>query len=348
MAGGSILYDMPGAEPELLTTYARVWWESEVLRNGFALNTYLPDELLEDLEYRVTTGEFRDVDVAEYRSFDTQARMTGRQGFGEIKGAIPPLGRGIPLGEEHRHKLRALSGGERGALVQQIYADVERMVRSVQGRIELARGQLLSTGKVTINENGVSLEADFGLAADHNVTVTTSHYDPAADVIGDMLAWQEKYVDDAGVAPAQFLCSTKYINALLKNEGFMTHLGVEGVVQRITVSGLTEVLANYALPVPVVYDTKVRVEGTHTRVTPEDKLIFLPPAAEQLGRTFYGITAEAIELADRGVLEQSAMPGVVALTVKNEQPVQTFTYAHAIAMPVLPNPELLFVADIDP
>lgn len=347
MAGGNILYDMVGAEPALLTNYARAF-DNEVLRNQFALERYLPNEQLEDLEYRVATGEFRDVDVAEYRAFDTQARMTGRQGFGEIRGAIPPLGRGIPLGEEHLHKLRQVQGGERSGLVRQIYADVERMVRSVQGRVELARGQLLTTGKVTINENGVQLEADFGLSGTHNVDAAVSHYDPAADVIGDLLAWQEVYVDDTGIAPAEFLCSTRYINALLRNTGVMTHLGVEGIVQRVTVEGLTEVLANYALPVPVIYDTKVRVNGTHTRVIAEDLLVFLPPQGEQLGRTFYGITAEAIELAGRGLIETTAMPGIVALAVKNEQPVQTFTYAHAIALPVLPNPDLLFVADIDP
>jgi hypothetical protein len=40
------------------------------------------------------------------------------------------------------------------------------------------------------------------------------------------------------------------------------------------------------------------------------------------------------------------MPGVVAVVTETDHPVQTFTVGTAIALPVLPNPKLLFVADV--
>lgn len=350
MAGGNILYDLVGAEPELLTEYARSF-NNEVLMNQFALATWLPAQELTDLEFRVRTGSFRDVDVAEYRAFDTQPRLVGRQGFGQIRGEIPPLARGIPLGEEHMLRLNAMlqNDPENGDLIRAIYDDVDRMVRSVQGRIELARGQLLTTGKVTINENGIALEADFGLASDHMPAAAVSHFDPAADMIGDWLAWQQKVVDDSGAPPATALISTRYLNAMLVNEGMMAMAGVSpSMVRRLTVEAVNGVLGTYALPVPVTYDTKVRVDGTQTRVIADDKVIFLPPAEEKLGVTFYGVTAEALKLGAKGLIKKTELPGIVAYVIENDSPVQMVTYASAIAMPALPAPELLLVADVDP
>lgn len=349
MAGGNILYDLVGAEPELLTEYARTY-NNEVLMNQFALAQWLPPQELVDLEFRVRTGSFRDVDVAEYRAFDTQPRLVGRQGFGQIRGEIPPLGRGIPLGEEHMLRLNAIMQGsnENSDLLRAIYDDVDRMVRSVQGRIEVARGQLLSTGKVTINENGFNLEADFGLDPTHMPTVSVTHQDPAADMLGDWLAWQQLYVDDTGAPPATAIISTRYLNSMLVNEGFMQMAGVQGTVRRLTVEAVNAVLGTYGLPTPVVYDTQVRIDGTQTRIIPADKVIFLPPANETLGKTFYGVTAEALKLGSKGLIKKTEMPGIVAYVIENDSPVQMVTYASAIALPVLPAPELLLVADVEP
>jgi Phage major capsid protein E len=344
----SIVYDGI-VDPALLTEYVRAF-DNEVLRNQFALERYLPNREIMDLEYRLRSGTFEDVDAAEFRAWDTQPGMGKRQGFSKIMGEIVPIGRQIPLGEEHMLRLRSvLQGGEDSALIQQIYADAERMIRAVQARVEVARGQLLTTGKVTIAENGLAIEADFGLPGTHNVTVATSWLDPTASIISDLLAYQEVYVDDTGVAPAEMLLSTKTFNAMLTNQEFRDVAAFGGTTPiRLTADVVGQILASYNLPVPVIYDTKVRVNGTQTRVIAEDKVVLLPPQGELMGQTFYGVTAEAIKLAGKGLIKQQAMPGVVAVVLENENPVQSFTLAAATAMPVLGNPELLFVVDTVP
>jgi hypothetical protein len=114
-------------------------------------------------------------------------------------------------------------------------------------------------------------------------------------------------------------------------------------INRDTVDAL---FAANGLPPISTYDVKVRVNGVQTNVWPQDKIAFLPPQDEPLGNTFYGITAEAIRLRSKGLIEEEAMPGVVAVVVDTDHPVQTFTVGTAIALPVLPNPKLLFVADV--
>jgi hypothetical protein len=53
-------------------------------------------------------------------------------------------------------------------------------------------------------------------------------------------------------------------------------------------------------------------------------------------------------LAGKGYIVEEDMPGIVALNLRNENPVQTFTLATAVAVPVLPEPRLVICADVIP
>ena len=71
------------------------------------------------------------------------------------------------------------------------------------------------------------------------------------------------------------------------------------------------------------------------------KCYFMPPANEPLGKTYYGPTAEAIKLAEKGYIKAEATPGVVAVVTSTDDPVQTFTKGAAVALPAMPNPDLI-------
>lgn len=330
----------------LLTEYVRAY-DNEVLYNQFTLERWLPNQEMADLEYRIRSGTWLDVDVAKFRAFDTPAPMTARQGLTKIRGELAPVSRQIPLLEEERLRLRVLETGEDSQLVSAIYADAERMIRSVQARIELARGELLVTGKITLAENGLSLVADFGQSGTHLPNAGTVWTNPAAPMLSDLLTWAELYTDDAGTPPAFMLMSRKVLGYMYLNAEMRGAAAFSGTTPaRINNETIDAIFAANGLPPIVLYDTKVRVDGVATSVIPQDKVLFLPDFSEPLGATFYGITAEAIDLASRGMIESSAMPGVVAAVYKNDHPVQSFTVGTAIAMPVLPNPELVICADV--
>jgi hypothetical protein len=342
-----MIFDL--VEPAVLTNYVREF-DNEVLRNQFGLEQWLPNISNPELEYRVTKNSFRDVDVAEYRSFDTQPTMTGRQGFERIRGELVPLGRQIPLTEEDHHRLRALgSAGGNSSLVNDIFADAERMVRAVQARVELARGQVLTTGSFTLAENGLAMSADFGVFTGHAPVAGTAWSNTAAPILSNLLAWTELYVDDTGVEPGVILMSRKALGYCFLNTEMRQAAGFGGTTPtRLNVEMVDAIFAANGLPPVVLYDTRVRVNGVATRVIPEDKVLLLPPPGESLGATHYGITAEAMFLAEEGMIEMADAPGVVAVNYKNDAPVQTFTAAHAIAVPVMPNTSLVICADVIP
>jgi hypothetical protein len=342
------LYDL--VDPAVLTEYVRAF-DNEVLRNQMGLETFLPNSPNPELEYRINRAAFRDVDVAEFRAFDTQPKMTGRQGFSQIRGELVPLSRQIPLTEEEILRMRAMGSaqGNRG-LIDQIYNDAERMVRSVQMRLEVARGQVLTTGKFTLAENGLVLEADFGMAASHKPTTAISWALPGtADPLLDLLTWTQLYVDDNGFEPGAIVCSRTALGYMLNNTKMREAAAFAGTTpSRINLETVAAIFAANGLPPVTLYDTKARINGVSTPIIPVDKVLLLPPDGVPLGKTHYGITAEAIKLQGKGMITESAMPGIVAINLENDNPVQTFTLATAVAVPVLGDPNAVICADIIP
>lgn len=343
------LFDL--VEPAVLTEYVRQY-DNEVLRNQFGLDQFLPDFLNDELEYFIDKKAFQDVDVAEFRAFDTQPRMTGRQGFERLRGELIPVSRQIPLTEEERLRLRALRAGDakNQAAIDQIYADAEAMVRSVKARLELAKGQVLTTGKFTLNgENGLYMEADFGIPSTHKPTAAASWATTSTDILADLLSWMQLYVDDNGFEPGLMVLSRQILSYMVNNTGFKAAAAFAGTTPtRINLETVQAILAANGIPPVLVYDTNVRVNGVATRVIGQDKLLFLPPSDVPLGKTHYGITAEALTLAEMGKIKAEAAPGIVAVNLRNDNPVQTFTLATALAVPVLGNPNAIICADVVP
>jgi hypothetical protein len=336
-------------DPGLLTQYTRAF-DNEVLRNEMVLEQWLPNQLNDELEWRAVKDTFKDVDVAEYRAWDTQPTMTGRQGFARLRGELAPVSRQIPLGEEEMLRLRALrESGADTALINQIYNDAEAMTRSVAMRIEMARAQVLTTGKFTLAENGLFMEADFGMSSSHKPTVATAWSNVAALILTDLLTWTQLYVDDNGVEPGAIWMSRKNLSYFYNNTEFKSAAGFAGTTPaRLNNEMIDQILAVNGLPPVTLYDVKARVNGVATRLIPEDKVLLLPPSGEALGATHYGITAEAIKLAAKGMIVQSEMPGITTVVLENDNPVQTFTLSTAIAVPVMPNPDLVIAADVLP
>lgn len=317
-------------------------------RNRFLLSQYLPNDMIDEIEYRVTRGSLRDADAAKVRAWDTEAPIGSRQGLDRIMGELPPISKKIRLGEEERLRRRALERGNNNALVDAIYNDAAQMARAVVARVELFRGEALVNGTLVINENGVSQTVDFGRKPAHTVTAGILWSSVAtATPVADMRAWVQTYIDTNGVAPAFALTSTAVLSNLLRNSEIRslatTAAGVPGIV---TIDTVAAVFAAFGLPPFVTYDASVRVDGVQQRVTAANKLVLMPPANEPLGATFFGTTAEALELTEAQAIQQDQAPGMVATIHKLDDPVSTWTKAAAIALPVLLNPDLTFTATV--
>src|SRR5699024_5445138 len=81
-------------------------------------------------------------------------------------------------------------------------------------RLEAARGEVLQTGKITINENGFYAEMDFGRDPSMTATAATSWADPSTDWISELNKWMDAYYDLNGELPGRIIAGRKAINAM--------------------------------------------------------------------------------------------------------------------------------------
>ena len=192
--------------PSTLTGYAR----TALLRlpiNATSLQRWLPHQLIDDLAYRYVKGGDSLISAAPYRAYDAESTIASRAGVTRISGELPPISRKIVLTEYDRLRQRA----NPDAFIQNaILSDTERLVRQIAMRLEVARGDALVNGSVTLNENGVKASVDFGRAGGASVTASTLWSTTAsADPIADLTTWVQAYVDMNGSTPGTILTSTQ-------------------------------------------------------------------------------------------------------------------------------------------
>lgn len=329
--------------PTDVTGFARAAL-ADLAVNQFTLSAFLPDRPIDDLEYRFVRGGEGLAEAATYRAFDAESPIAARPGITRVSGELPPISRKIRLGEYDRLRQRKLDTGITDAL----YTDTERMTRAVAARVELARGQALETGKVTIAENGVAAVIDFGRTAAHTNVAPANLWSEAATAtpIADLLAWYQTYqATNNGLTPGAILTSRKVLNNILRTQEVRNLGAANGVSPSIiSPATLATILEAYGLPPITLNDARVSVNGTATRLITDSSLILLPSAGdEQLGATLWGTTAESLE-PDYGLA--GAEPGIVAGIYKDPDPVALWTKAAGISVPILANPDLTFQAKV--
>jgi hypothetical protein len=339
-----LIYDL--AEPQELLGFVRNV-QRERDENRFMLSRFLPNQDIDELTWRANQGELVDEDAAMVRAWDTESPIGSRQGVSRIMGELPPISKKYKLGEEERLRRRSLERGTNQGIVDAIYDDAAKGARSVGGRIELFRGEAIDKGSITINENGVRQVVPFNRATEHEESATLAWSDPEALAIQDELAWTTVYEGTNGVMPGLALISRAILNNLALNDQYRSLSAFNGITPPfLSPEQINQVRSNYGLPPLFVYEGKVRVNGVATRVIREDRLIYLPPAGEPLGRTFSGTTAEALELAEARQIGMDDIPGMTSVVYKTADPVAIWTNTSAVALPVLINPNLTFVADV--
>ncbi|MFI8084368.1 major capsid protein [Kitasatospora sp. NPDC086009] len=330
--------------PAVLTGYVR---EALADRpgNAFSLSRWLPDRTINDISFQLSRGGGGLTEAAGYRNWDAESDIATAPGSSRITGELPPISRKKPVGEYERIRRRGVAADQAAEIQNAMLSDGVVLGRQIEARVEIARAQALFEGRVVLQENGlVGITADYGRNAAHNVTATKVWSDPTADIIADTSAWLEVYSDTNGDRPTYTLMSLKIYNWLRRNNQLRA-LSTTGATAPsvLTSSTLDALLADYGIPQPVIYDAKYSVAGTATRVTPEDKICFLPAEGDAVGQTLWGVPVEGDD-PRYGLAGSEA--GIAVGAYKTEDPQTVWTRATAIVLPVAADPDRTFVADV--
>ncbi|MFD9205975.1 major capsid protein [Streptomyces sioyaensis] len=331
------------ATPAELTGYARAALRDRE-ENAFGLERWLPNETVNDLTYRFTRGGGGLTEAAVYRAYDAESDIGTREGGARVSGELPPISRKMPVGEYERIRRRNVDS-QTEEIRNAMLADSTKLTSAIAARVELARGAALFGGAVNLNENGVQGGVDFGRNAAHNVTAATLWSDATnSKPLDDLQNWMDVYNDTNGILPRYVMMSRQIYN-YLRRSSQLTKLSTVGATAPgvLTKSGLETLLSDYDVPEIVIYDAKVSVGGTATRITPQDKICFLPDQGDAAGKTLWGVPVEADD--PRYGLGGSEA-GVAVGGYKSEDPQTVWTRATAIVLPVVAAPDLTFQADV--
>lgn len=328
---------MPRIE-EILTTKELVDYTKSRTLPAMVGETLFPSQKTDSLEIEMIKGASNLPVSASIHAFDTEAEIGSREGASKSFQDLALIKRKERVDEK---TLIALNNprtpAEEKRIINELFNSVDRLVNSVLVRVEAMRLEALSTGKLQVNENGVKATIDYGMNASHKVGKTWTTGTP--DILQDIFDLCSTINTNTGFKPSRILTSTKNLNILLKDASIRSAVFGVNSSMLLTVAQLNQFLAAQSLPQIAVYDAMYRVQakaGTYTtkRYLAENALVLMPDG--KMGDTFYGPTAEEIELATKDDIDIEMIGNILVEQYATNDPVAKWIKAVATAMPSFP------------
>ena len=292
--------------------------------------------------------------MAQFHGFDTEAQKTFRipiDTHNIEKGLIK-----VKLNQSER--LRALQrAGVQGdqALYDYVMQDGIRLADQVVTRTKVAKNELLATGKVTIKENNLDLTVDYGVPEAQ--TAFSLDLTQDADVASQIQTIID-YATDKGITINGMVTSKKNLTKMRNNKYLQTAInGNIGAGAQLRTSQLEDYLSDeFGIDTIVTNDLTYgasSVIGADNRPVidqkkyfPLNKVTFFASNNGRLGTGLWGDSPEADVKAFMNVSGSTVSPYVYISQWAENDPAVLWTKASALFMPVLYNPNSLFIATV--
>lgn len=277
--------------------------------------------------------------VLKNSAFDVAAIPRARIGFDKLSANMPYFKESTYIDEELRQELNmVLETGNQAyidSVMNRVFDDETRLLRGAAAAREMMRMMALTTGVITMESNGQVFNFDYGVPADHKITVGTSWSDLTnSDPMEDIRQAKEQILDDTGAVITRAICDGKTWRNLRNNEKIKKEIFVlTNGVGAISDNRLRTYLMD-ELGIEVVVNDKRYVDNTGATVKyiPEDVFVMFPDGA--LGKTWFGTTPAESDLMTGSAANVALTDtGVAVTTVKKEDPVQVETIVSMICLP---------------
>lgn len=277
--------------------------------------------------------------MAQVHALDSEARIGDRTNYKELELEKFFIKEKLNQGERLEYFKR--DGGKEDGIIDFIFDDASSLVSRVITRTEVMNMELLATGKLTINENNVSIDVDYNLPEDNKV-VFSSWSVAAHDIIGDIIQLQ-KVAKSHGKTLVRAITSDKIIGYMMNNTAIKAYWANKEnpMTQK---SMLSWILGNYGIEFisnDELYKTSAN-GTTKNRFFDEDTITFLSTRGT-VGEGLFAPTPEELKLMANKVSNKM----LVTITQwESEDPATTWTKASALYVPVIKDINGLFVAKV--
>lgn len=305
-------------------------------------------------QWQTIADEYQIPMMAQFHGFDTEAQTTFRvpvDTHNIEKGLIK-----VKINQSERMRELLRSGVRQDEMYDYIINDGIRLADQVVTRTKVAKNELMASGKVTIKENNLDLTVDYGVPAAN--LAHTLNVGAGQDIPGQI----QTIVDAAtakGVVLTGLLTSRQVLTKMRGNASIQKAINgvyAEGAtVRRAELAdylneefGITDVIEN-----DLTYGASATVDATTGRPSitskryyPVNKASFF--ATNPGGRMGVGLWGDPPEV-DAGQffpVNGSQEPFVYVMQWMEKDPAVLWTKASGLFIPVLYNPNSLFVATV--
>lgn len=306
---------------------------------------YTGDKLFPDIKTENLEAEYERLaegmelpTAAMVHAFDTEAAIGVRPGIEKVSVEKLLIKEKINQSERLAHLLNR--GVRESRLVDYVYDDMNRLANSVKTRTEIAKMEVMSTGKMTIKENNLNMTIDYGV---NKFKQLSGWEDPTHNILAD-IEEMVALAKAAGYVVNAVLTSDKMVGYMQKNEGIGKSInGVNGAGMAVTKAQLSTLMNElYGLAITTDEDaygvpTADNKGRTPVRFFPENVFtLYVAGANGRVGSGLWGVTPEEER---QGAFTDVNYKQFITITQwATPDPVAEWTKASGVFIPVLPNP----------
>lgn len=350
---------MPKFEDNILGFIPNEEWLDmgfQVTRPNDPVDSLFGDDRTDNISasWETIASEYQIPVMAQFHGFDTEAKTTFRvpiDNHNIEKGLIK-----VKINQSERMRALLRAGVRNDNLYDYVINDGIRLADQVVTRTKVAKNELMATGKITIKENNLDLTVDYGVPAAQ--TAYSLDFGEGKDISAQI----QTIIDDAtekGVTITGMFTSKKNITKMRKHASIQTAINGSASVGALVSSsaleayledefGITRVITN-----DLTYgaSSAIGANGRPNIVTkryfPDNKVTFF--ATNPSGRMGIGLWGNPPEVDAGQFMEVSTSgqsPYVYISQWMEKDPAVLWTKASGLFMPVLYNPNSLFIATV--
>lgn len=329
----------------------------QVSRPNDPIDTLFNDDKTDNITaaWQTIANEYQIPMMAQFHGFDTEAQTTFRvpvDNHNIEKGLIKVK---INQSERMRELLRA--GVRNDQLYDYVINDGIRLADQVVTRTKVAKNELMATGKITIKENNLDLTVDYGVPAAQ--TAYTISFDEGEDVPAQIQAIVDA-ATEKGVTLTGIMTSKKNLTKMRQHASVQIavngNVGAGALVKVAALEayleeefGITTVITNdLTYGASSVIGADGRPVVTQKRYFPDNKITFFATnPAGKMGIGLWGNPPEVDAGQFMNVNASGENPYVFISQWMEKDPAVLWTKASGLFIPVLYNPNSLFIATVD-
>lgn len=287
--------------------------------------------------------------VLKTSAFDVHAVPRPRIGFERLMADMPYFKESTYIDEELRQELHmVLETGNQAyidSVMNRVFDDETRLLRGARATRERMRMMALTTGVVSMTNNGQAFTFDYGVTHKGNAAVAWSDH-ATSDPIEDIRKAKEQVQDETGAVITRAMCDGKTWRNLRNNEKIKKEIFVlTNGAGAVSDNRLREYIMD-ELDIDVVINDKRYVDenGDATKFMPEDTFVMFPDG--DLGYTWMGTTPAESDLMTGSAANVSIVDtGVSITTVQKVDPVNVETIVAMICLPSFEAADQVYILD---